>query len=221
MGKYIYENVPANESILIEGKVHWGILLFPGTLLILSFLVNMLLTGMIRNTGVVKAFKVFGVEVFNANILATIVEAVFFVILLVIAAMIISRGMRILSSAILVTNRRVMIKTGLFRTWLMESPIEKINSIVMEQSLLGRLFEYGSLYIHTTSGSFFLRDVSSPGEIKTVLNDQMQRLEDWKAQKQAETILAKGFSHYDGNLSVAEPVQERRGELPQGNDPFL
>ncbi len=221
MGKYIYENVPANESILIEGRVHWGILLFPGTLLILSFLANMLLMDFIRNSGAVKAFKVFQVEVFNANILATIVGIIFFIVLLIIGAMIVSRGMRILASGILVTNRKVIIKTGLFRTWLMESPIEKINSIVMEQSFFGRLFEYGSIYIHTTSGSFFLRDVSSPGEIKAVLNDQMLRLEDWRAQKQVETILAKGLSSYDGTLSVADPVQERRGELPEGNDHFM
>jgi uncharacterized membrane protein YdbT with pleckstrin-like domain len=217
MEKYIYKNIPANESILIEGKVHWGILLFPGTLLILSFLAHMFLTDIIRNTGAVKTFKVFGVEVFSANILASIVGIVFFVILLMIGAMLVSRGMRILASGILVTDRKVIIKTGVFRTWLMESPIEKINGIVMEQSFLGRLFEYGSIYIHTTSGSFFLRDVSSPGEIKAVLNDQMLRLEDWKAQKQAETFL--GFGSYDDSLSV--PVQERRAELPRGNDQVI
>ncbi|HEX2981028.1 MAG TPA: PH domain-containing protein [Anaerolineaceae bacterium] len=50
-----------------------------------------------------------------------------------------------------VTNRRVMQLSGVFNKNVVDSSLEKVNDVKMEQSFLGRLFQYGDIEILTAS----------------------------------------------------------------------
>jgi hypothetical protein len=57
-----------------------------------------------------------------------------------------------LSSELVITNVRVLIKTGILRRQTLEMFISKIESIAVDQSFLGRLFDYGTVVIRGTGG---------------------------------------------------------------------
>ncbi|MEY4762003.1 MAG: hypothetical protein RLZZ200_1859 [Pseudomonadota bacterium] len=52
-----------------------------------------------------------------------------------------------------VTNKRVIVKTGLISRRTLELNLAKAESIQVEQSLMGRLFDYGSLQVNGTGMS--------------------------------------------------------------------
>ncbi len=69
------------------------------------------------------------------------------------------RFLRMLFREIGVTNRRYMEKTGVFSVSFYSTDLEKIVRVAIQQSLLGRIFDYGDVTIvtvgevkHTTEG---------------------------------------------------------------------
>jgi membrane protein YdbS with pleckstrin-like domain len=57
------------------------------------------------------------------------------------------------TSEFAVTNKRVLIKTGWIRRHSLETLLTKIESIRVEQSVLGRMLDYGTIIISGTGGS--------------------------------------------------------------------
>lgn len=56
------------------------------------------------------------------------------------------------SSELVITDRRVLIKTGVIRRQTLELFISKIESIAIDQGFFGRLLDYGSVTIRGTGG---------------------------------------------------------------------
>lgn len=52
-----------------------------------------------------------------------------------------------------VTNKRVIIKTGLIAIWTLEMNLQKIETVSVEQSIPGRLLCYGSLTLIGSGGT--------------------------------------------------------------------
>jgi hypothetical protein len=64
---------------------------------------------------------------------------------------------------IAVTNRRVIYKTGLISRRTSEMNMDKVESVVVDQTILGRLLDYGSIDIRGTGdGLETLRMVAAP-----------------------------------------------------------
>ena len=57
------------------------------------------------------------------------------------------------TSEFAVTNKRVLIKTGLIRRHSLETLLSKIESIGVAQTLLGRILGFGTIVISGTGGS--------------------------------------------------------------------
>jgi uncharacterized membrane protein YdbT with pleckstrin-like domain len=58
-----------------------------------------------------------------------------------------------LTSELVITDKRVLIKVGFVRRRTIEMFISKIESIGVNQGILGRLFDYGTVTIRGTGGS--------------------------------------------------------------------
>jgi uncharacterized membrane protein YdbT with pleckstrin-like domain len=64
---------------------------------------------------------------------------------------------------IAVTDRRVIVKTGLIRRHTAEMNMDKVESVTVYQSVLGRLLGYGSVHVRGTGeGLGHLDYISSP-----------------------------------------------------------
>jgi uncharacterized membrane protein YdbT with pleckstrin-like domain len=62
-----------------------------------------------------------------------------------------------------ITNKRVIAKTGLIQRRTVEMFLEKIESIQVDQSILGRVFDFGSVVISGTGvHSAPFRNISDP-----------------------------------------------------------
>lgn len=81
------------------------------------------------------------------------------------------------STEITVTTRRVFIKTGIVRRHTTEILLSKVESVSVEESLLGRLFGYGRATIHGTGGTpeIFER-IARPHEFRRQIQVQIEAL---------------------------------------------
>ena len=57
------------------------------------------------------------------------------------------------SSELVITDRRVLIKTGIVRRQTLELFISRIESIAIDQGFLGRMWDYGTVVVRGTGGS--------------------------------------------------------------------
>ena len=124
----------------------------------------------------------------------------------------------------LVTTHRVVQTEGLINKHTRDSALEKINDIMLNQSVLGRLLNYGDLEIITGSdtGTNLLKRLAQPVEFKKTLLEQKNKLsdgEDLHAAKSGPKVAAEDdpltqIAHLDelrktGALSDAEYQQAK------------
>ena len=74
------------------------------------------------------------------------------------------------TTEIAVTDRRVILKRGLIRRHTVEMNMTKIESVDVDQTLAGRLFDYGNVTIRGTGSSFeTLRMIDAPLKLRTTV----------------------------------------------------
>lgn len=80
----------------------------------------------------------------------------------------------------IVTTARIIQIKGLFNKHVIDSSLEKVNDVVMDQSVLGRLLGYGDIEILTASeiGVNRLRQIANPIRFKTTMLDQKHGMSD-------------------------------------------
>jgi uncharacterized membrane protein YdbT with pleckstrin-like domain len=78
----------------------------------------------------------------------------------------------------IVTSRRVIQIAGVFNKNVIDSSLEKVNDVKMEQSFLGRMFSYGDIEILTASelGVNLFQRILEPIRFKTVMLDAKAKL---------------------------------------------
>jgi uncharacterized membrane protein YdbT with pleckstrin-like domain len=91
----------------------------------------------------------------------------FFLIVPLVAAMI-----RKATSEFAVTNRRVIVKVGVIRRTTLEINLVKVESIGVDQSLLGRLLNYGTIAVVGTGGTReAFNDIADPMGFRRAVNE--------------------------------------------------
>lgn len=83
----------------------------------------------------------------------------------------IERTVRKMTTEIVVTNRRFVVKTGFIARKTQEVALEKIEEIKLTQTFWGRLFDYGSMDIRGTGvGNIQLPNIDEPLVLRTAIN---------------------------------------------------
>jgi uncharacterized membrane protein YdbT with pleckstrin-like domain len=79
----------------------------------------------------------------------------------------VERWIRFSASEFAVTNRRVLIKVGVIRRHSVELLLEKVEGIGIEQSMTGRLLNFGSIIVTGTGGTKeTFHEISAPLEFR-------------------------------------------------------
>jgi uncharacterized membrane protein YdbT with pleckstrin-like domain len=74
------------------------------------------------------------------------------------------------TTEIAVTDRRVILKRGFIRRATMEMNLAKVESVDVDQTLSGRLFNYGNVTIRGTGSSFeILRTIDAPLKLRSTV----------------------------------------------------
>ncbi len=76
----------------------------------------------------------------------------------------------------IVTDRRVVRNEGVFNTSSFDAPLDKINNVFHEQSLMGRIFKYGRVGLETASeqGTTIFDYIPRPVEFKNCIVRQRE-----------------------------------------------
>jgi uncharacterized membrane protein YdbT with pleckstrin-like domain len=83
------------------------------------------------------------------------------------------------TSEFAVTNKRVLIKTGLIRRHSLETLLSKIESIGVAQSILGRILGFGTIVISGTGGSKEpFHKIADPMQFRRRVQEQIAAMEE-------------------------------------------
>ncbi len=143
---YIDENLLPDEHVVCRAELHW--IIFARAILVL----------------VVGLVLVFVPRIGQAGL----------VVLLLGVVMLVPPFVAYRTTELGVTNKRVIVKTGLVRRRTLELLLRQVEAILVDQSLLGRLFGFGSITLTGTGGvrEIFHR-VRGPLELRRRIQGQV------------------------------------------------
>ena len=78
------------------------------------------------------------------------------------------------------TNEKIIGKTGVISTQSLDAPLSKINDIMIKKSLLGRILNYSTVVISTSSSKYHYEYVKDADEFKNKLTKQIELLDSKK-----------------------------------------
>ncbi len=136
---YIQTNLLKNEKVFYLTRMHWIVFTFPVVLLVSTFILASVSPVLFR--GYVPFLNI---RMASAVILLCLIATLFSVI---------SALIRYATSEYGITNKRIMLKTGWINTNSLELFIDKIEAIYVDQTILGRILNYGTLRIVGTGGT--------------------------------------------------------------------
>lgn len=172
---YIDSLMASNEQIVYRTKKHWIAPLFA--------------------TGAGSALTAGGVLALLAMLVTTggLEDVLLWagLAMLLVGLVLVGRSLVIwLSQAYIVTNQKVMKVEGILRKTAGGAGLEKINDITMEQNLLGRILDYGTLRVLTAADESNLsyRAMRRPAEFRRAILDQKQLLDQADAQYIARAV---------------------------------
>ena len=176
---YIKEILTEGEKIVYSARVHWIAFWTPVSYLLLGvffffdgmgwMIRSFGLRGLNRNLGFTKI--VHDIEAATGFGAHQIVAASFFVLFVIYLYL---RIVRYFTTEIGMTNRRVVVKVGWMRIDSVEILLDKVESIMLHQSNLGRLLNFGSLaFVSGSLGGTSIRWVSKPRAFHKAVQNQI------------------------------------------------
>ena len=80
-----------------------------------------------------------------------------------------------ISSEFAVTNKRVIIKTGFISRRAFDTSLDKVEGIIIDQGVLGRLLGYGTVLVRGTGGaSLPFKNVADPFLFKRMVDEAIE-----------------------------------------------
>ncbi|MBE7085999.1 MAG: hypothetical protein E7366_02480 [Clostridiales bacterium] len=94
------------------------------------------------------------------------------------------------NTELVLTNKRLIKKTGVFHSCAKDIPLTKIQSVHVDVDFWGKIFNVGIIYIDTPKGNFVTARLQDTDEFKNIIlgqidqyeNDRMARQADWNAE---------------------------------------
>jgi membrane protein YdbS with pleckstrin-like domain len=117
-----------------------------------------------------------------------------------------------------VTNFRVIDETGLLNHFAKESPLDKINNVSYDQTVIGRIFNYGHVKIQTAAGvgATDYYNVSHPKRLKDTITAAQSDYTTWQFSNQAAQMAAAMGMHGLGasaNPATGNPQNSAAGSF--------
>lgn len=75
---------------------------------------------------------------------------------------------------LVLTNRKVITKTGFIRRYTVELRLEKIESFAVDQGVLGRIFNYGTITIMVAGSLISVSSIHAPIEFKKLVDEHIE-----------------------------------------------
>ena len=166
---YVQKSLVPGETLLYQTRHHWMVLLGP---LLISALFAALGVGCLAELVAAKEGKGMLVGVSENSVHATEFTGV---LLIVVAIAVFAFGLaKRNATEMAVTNKRVLIKTGMGSRRTLDLMLSRVESIGVEESFWGRMLGFGSVIVRGTGGtpeSFVM--ISHPQEFRRNVQEQI------------------------------------------------
>jgi uncharacterized membrane protein YdbT with pleckstrin-like domain len=166
---YVEKSLVPGETLLYQTRHHWMVLLGP---LLISALFAALGVGCLAELVAAKEGKGMLVGVSENSVHATEFAGV---LLVVVAIAVFAFGLaKRNATEMAVTNKRVLIKTGMGSRRTLDLMLSRVESIGVEESFWGRMLGFGSVIVRGTGGtpeSFVM--ISHPQEFRRNVQEQI------------------------------------------------
>ena len=166
---YVDRNLVPGETLLYRTRHHWLVLLGP-----IFFGLLLLVPGVALLVEAIATGDSAGLVVGSATISPKMM-AIAGAILLAAAIITFSYGVaKRNATEMAVTNRRVLIKTGMTSRRTLDLMLSRVESIGVEESTAGRLLGYGSVIVRGTGGTpeaFLI--IAHPQEFRRAVQEQI------------------------------------------------
>ncbi len=120
-----------------------------------------------------------------------VVSSLFLFALILPILWLIYRILLFLTDECVVTSQKFNVRTGIFSKQEISTPLDKINSVYFQQSVIGRIFNYGDIVIQSAAsyGSISYVYVANPNQIKASLDNAIELYKDEQMRKQQEMLV--------------------------------
>lgn len=82
---------------------------------------------------------------------------------------------RVMTTELALTNKRVIAKTGFIRRDTIELRLEKVEGLIINQGIMGRIFNYGTVIVSGTGGiKTPIPFITKPIEFRRVVNEFLE-----------------------------------------------
>ena len=162
MGTYIDSNLMPGEKVVYQTTLHWIVFLIPLPLLLLA--IWALYTGIAgqRND---QDTLFMGIVTFISLVSLSIILVIF-------------RLIAWKTSEFAATNKRVIIKVGWIRRNTLELLLNKVESVAVDQGILGRMFNFGSITLTGTGGGkSTFKNIEDPMTFRNEVNTLVEEAE--------------------------------------------
>jgi uncharacterized membrane protein YdbT with pleckstrin-like domain len=150
---YVRSVLQPNEKILVIGRLHWIVYMQAILLLVVGILL-VALGSNLTNESIRSYFTYTTVAIFGIGAAVSFLHAWFIRWITEFA----------------VTDRRVIYKCGFISRHTVEMNMDKIESVDVDQSLLGRMLNYGTIHVlGTGEGIESLRRIAAPLALRSAI----------------------------------------------------
>jgi len=157
MGTYVEESLATGEEVLHRGKLHW--------------IIHSMSFGWFAAAVIILIAGVLVPE--SLQLYVWIAAGV---LALIGLGFLITSMLRQISTDYAVTNKRIVAKHGFVSRDTSEQRLDKIESVEVVQSFLGRLLNYGTVEVNGTgTAETIFRRVAEPVSFRTYVNDAIER----------------------------------------------
>lgn len=206
MNNYIKNSLQVDEKLEMSAEINKIAIVFP----IITFIV----CAFLLYNPYINVFKVIGI---NESI-ETVVKIILFLSLIRSISEIIKVLIYMLTSVLAFTNKRVISKRGLLNIKVLDSPIEKVNDVDVRQTMLGRILNYGSIIIKTSSSIYTFDYVKDAIKFKNLLmtTDKIQKVkiqENNQVSNSNYDELSKLKELLDKNVITQEEFDKKKKDI--------
>ena len=161
---YVEKHLIEGETIIYQTRLHWIVLIAP-VLLALAF--GLMGAGMFVLSERMRADQT------SAHESLMILGAAF----LALALLFLVRGIMMRNATeMTVTNKRVFVKVGLAARRTVELLLSRVESIGVEESVMGRMLGYGTVIVRGTGGTpEVFNIIARPLEFRTQVQQQIEK----------------------------------------------
>ena len=184
---YIQDNLMSHEKVLFTARIHPAV--FLPSIVSFIFTIALFIYGfsqatVISKTGAPPPQNNQAVTIAGMLLLCFSGFLFLYSILLGLQALII-----MFTTEFGVTNRRVIAKTGFIRRHTLEMLLPKIESVAVNQNILGRLLDYGTVTVTGTGGTKeSFRAIAEPIPVRKKINQIIEGSMQAYNQHQQQTV---------------------------------